>query len=240
MYFLLILNLPLEGETPFGRFYLPAPYGADTILKNFVCKIFDDLVFNNSESNRRDNFMEKMITDTEKKMKKTIESISSQLARLRTGKASPTLIENIKVEYYGTSTPINQLASISVPEPRLIVVHPWDKTAVSAVERAIRSSDLGLNPVSDGTVVRIPIPVLSEERRKELVKVAKSIAEDGKIAIRNIRREIIEEIKQKQKDGEIPEDDSYRIQDKIQELTEKFSREIDEIFKNKEEEILTV
>ncbi|MCD6594204.1 ribosome recycling factor [bacterium] len=184
--------------------------------------------------------MEKTIADTEKKMEKTIESISHQLARLRTGKASTALLDGIKVDYYGTPTPINQLASISVPEPRLIVIHPWDKTAVSAVERAIQSSDLGLNPSSDGTVVRIPIPVLSEERRKELVKIAKGIAEDSKVAIRNIRRDIIEDTKQKQKDGDIPEDDSYRLQEKIQELTEKFSKEIDEIFKSKEDEILTV
>ncbi len=184
--------------------------------------------------------MEEILEETEKKMQKTVESISHQLARLRTGKASPALLEGIKVDYYGTPTPINQIASISTPEPRLIVVHPWDKSAVAAIEKAIRSSDLGLNPNSDGTVIRIPIPPLTEERRKELLKVAKNIAEEGKVAIRNIRREAIEKIKKMQKDGEIPEDDSHRLQDKVQDLTEKYTKKIDEILKNKEEEIMTV
>ncbi|RLF06633.1 MAG: ribosome recycling factor [Thermoprotei archaeon] len=184
--------------------------------------------------------MEEILEEAEKKMQKTVESISGQLARLRTGKASPALLEGIKVDYYGTPTPINQIASISTPEPRLIVVHPWDKSAVAAIEKAIQSSDLGLNPNSDGTVIRIPIPPLTEERRKELLKVAKNIAEEGKVAIRNIRRETIEKIKKMQKDGEIPEDDSYRLQDKVQDLTEKYTKKIDEILKNKEEEIMTV
>ena len=184
--------------------------------------------------------MEEILEEAEKKMQKTVESISGQLARLRTGKASPALLEGIKVDYYGTPTPINQIASISTPEPRLIVIHPWDKSAVAAIEKAIQSSDLGLNPNSDGTVIRIPIPPLTEERRKELLKVAKNIAEEGKVAIRNIRRETIEKIKKMQKDGEIPEDDSYRLQDKVQDLTEKYTKKIDEILKNKEEEIMTV
>ena len=184
--------------------------------------------------------MEEILEEAEKKMQKTVESISGQLARLRTGKASPALLEGIKVDYYGIPTPINQIASISTPEPRLIVIHPWDKSAVSAIEKAIQSSDLGLNPNSDGTVIRIPIPPLTEERRKELLKVAKNIAEEGKVAIRNIRRETIEKIKKMQKDGEIPEDDSYRLQDKVQDLTEKYTKKIDEILKNKEEEIMTV
>ena len=184
--------------------------------------------------------MEEILEEAEKKMQKTVESISGQLARLRTGKASPALLEGIKVDYYGTPTPINQIASISTPEPRLIVVHPWDKSAVAAIEKAIQSSDLGLNPNSDGTVIRIPIPPLTEERRKELLKVAKNIAEEGKVAIRNIRRETIEKIKKMQKDGEIPEDDSHRLQDKVQDLTEKYTKKIDEILKNKEEEIMTV
>ncbi|MCD6418079.1 ribosome recycling factor [bacterium] len=184
--------------------------------------------------------MEKVLEETENRMKKTVDSISQQLARLRTGKATPALLEGIKVDYYGSMMPINQIASISTPEPRLLVVHPWDKSAVPAVEKAILSSDLGLNPNSDGTVIRIPIPPLNEERRKELVKVAKNIAEDGKIGLRNIRREIIDDIKAKQKNGEIPEDDSYRLQDKIQEITEKFTHKIDELLKAKEEEIMTV
>ena len=184
--------------------------------------------------------MDEILQETEKKMQKTVEAVSQQLARLRTGKASPALLEGIKVDYYGTLTPINQLASISTPEPRLIVVHPWDKSALGAIEKAIQSSDLGLNPNSDGNVIRIPIPPLTEERRKELLKVAKNIAEEGKVAIRNIRRDAIEKIKKMQKDGELPEDDSHRLQDKVQDLTEKYIKKIDEILKNKEEEIMTV
>ncbi len=184
--------------------------------------------------------MEKVLVDTEKKMEKTIESIGHQLVRLRTGKASPALLDGIKVDYYGTPTPLNQIASISTPEPRLLVVHPWDKSAVAEVEKAIHASDLGFNPSSDGTVVRIPIPTLTEERRRELVKFAKKIAEEGKVGVRNVRREVIDEIKQKQKDGEIAEDDSHRLQDRIQELTEKFSSKIDDLLRVKEVEILTV
>lgn len=184
--------------------------------------------------------MEKLLEDTEQRMRKSLDSISQQLARLRSGKATPALLEGLKVDYYGTLTPINQIASISTPEPRLLVIHPWDKTAVPAVEKAIQASDLGLTPNSDGTIIRIPIPSLTEERRRELVKIAKKIAEEGKVALRNIRREIIEGIKTQQKDGEIPEDDSHRLQDRIQETTEKISTKIDDLFKAKEEEIMTV
>jgi len=184
--------------------------------------------------------MEKILDDAEGRMKKTLEATGQQLARLRSGKATPALLEGIKVDYYGSIMPISQIASISTPEPRLLVIHPWDKTAVPAVERAIQASDLGLNPNSDGTVIRIPIPALTEERRKELVKVARKIGEEGKVGLRNIRRELVEEIKVKQKDGKIPEDDSFRLLDRIQELTEKYSTKIDGILKTKEEEIMTV
>ncbi len=184
--------------------------------------------------------MEKILDDTERKMNKSLDVISQQLARLRSGKASPSLLDGIKVDYYGTPTLINQIASISAPEPRLLVVHPWDKSAISNVEKAILSSDLGLNPNSDGNVVRIPIPPLTEERRRELVKIAKKIAEEGKIGLRNIRREIIDFIKTQQKEGEIPEDDSFRLQDRVQDITEKHSKKIEELFRLKEEEIMTM
>ncbi len=184
--------------------------------------------------------MEEILEETKRRMEKSVEAVAQQLARLRSGKATPALLEGIKVDYYGTMVPINQIASISTPEPRLLVVHPWDKSAVPAVEKAIQASDLGLTPNSDGTVIRIPIPPLTEERRRELVKVAKKIAEEGKVAIRNIRREIIEDIKTRQKEGELPEDDSFRLQEKVQEITEKYSKKIDELFKAKEEEIMTV
>jgi len=184
--------------------------------------------------------MEEILKNTESRMEKTIDVVSNQLARLRTGKASPALIEGIKVDYYGTPTPLNQIASISTPEPRLIVIHPWDKSALSAIEKAILASDIGLTPQSDGNVVRIPIPPLTEERRKELVKVARKIVEEGKVALRNIRREVVEQIKRMQKDGELPEDDAYRLQDKVQELIDKFYDKLEELLKIKEEEIMTV
>jgi len=184
--------------------------------------------------------MEKILEMTEEKMSKTLDSVAQQLARLRSGKATPTLLESVKVDYYGSMMPISQIASISTPEPRLLVVHPWDKTAVPAVEKAIMASDLGLNPNSDGTVVRIPIPALTEERRKELVKIARKIGEEGKVGIRNIRREIIEEIKAKQKKSEFTEDDSFHLQEKVQEVTDKFSRKVDELLNTKEKEIMTV
>ena len=184
--------------------------------------------------------MEEILKNTESRMEKTIDVVSNQLARLRTGKASPALIEGIKVDYYGTPTPLNQIASISTPEPRLIVIHPWDKSALSAIEKAILASDIGLTPQSDGNVVRIPIPPLTEERRKELVKVARKIVEEGKVALRNIRREVVEQIKRMQKDGELPEDDAYRLQDKVQELIDKFYDKLEELLKIKEKEIMTV
>lgn len=184
--------------------------------------------------------MEEILKNTESRMEKTIDVVSNQLARLRTGKASPALIEGIKVDYYGTPTPLNQIASISTPEPSLIVIHPWDKSALSAIEKAILASDIGLTPQSDGNVVRIPIPPLTEERRKELVKVARKIVEEGKVALRNIRREVVEQIKRMQKDGELPEDDAYRLQDKVQELIDKFYDKLEELLKIKEEEIMTV
>ncbi len=189
---------------------------------------------------KKEGVMEKILEDAERKMNKSLDVISQQLARLRSGKASPSLLDGIKVDYYGTPTLINQIASISAPEPRLLVVHPWDKSAISNVEKAILSSDLGLNPNSDGNVVRIPIPPLTEERRRELVKIAKNIAEEGKIGLRNIRREIIDFIKTQQKEGEIPEDDSFRLQDRVQDITEKHSKKIEELFKLKEEEIMTM
>ncbi len=184
--------------------------------------------------------MEKILSETEERMQKTIDAVAQQLAHLRTGKATATLLEGIKVDYYGTLMPINQIASISTPESRLLVVHPWDKTAVPAIEKAIKASDLGLTPQSDGTVIRIPFPPLTEERRKELVKVAKRLAEEGKVGIRNIRREQVEHIKAQQKDGIITEDDSFRLQDKLQEITDKFTRKIDEFLKLKEQEIMTL
>ncbi|HHS51231.1 MAG TPA: ribosome recycling factor [candidate division Zixibacteria bacterium] len=181
------------------------------------------------------------ITNTTKdRMVKALESIAKDLAKLRTGKASTAMLDSIKVDYYGTEMPINQVASIAIPEARLIVIQPWDKNAIDPIIRAINSSDIDLPPQSDGNVIRLAIPALTEERRKDLVKVAAKIAEEGKISIRNIRRDAIEQIKKGQKDGDIPEDTAKRGSDKIQELTDEYSGKIDELKKKKEDEIMHI
>ncbi len=172
------------------------------------------------------------------KMKKTLDIVHKEFAAIRTGKASPALVDGITVDYYGTPTPLKSLASISIPEPRMIVISPWDPSSLQAISKAITSSDLGINPVIDGKVIRLPIPELSEERRKELIKIVKKKAEEGKIALRNIRREINEEIKKMEKEKKITEDDKYEGEKKVQELTDKFIKEIDELLKHKEKEIL--
>ncbi len=184
--------------------------------------------------------MDIYIAESDDKMTKTVEALSFQLSRLRTGKASPSLLDGITVDYYGAQTPLAQLGSVSAPEPRLLIVHPWDKSSINAIEKALRASELGINPSSDGTVIRIPIPALTEERRKEIVKLARKLAEEAKVALRNIRRDMIELVKAKQKEGEIPEDNSRKIQEKIQENTEKFAKKIDEALKSKETDIMNV
>lgn len=178
--------------------------------------------------------------EAEDRMNKAVEATARELARLRTSKATPTLIEDIRVDYYGTEMPINQVASIAVPEARLLVIQPWDKNAIEPIVKAIQASDLDLPPQSDGNVIRIAIPALSEERRHELTKVASKIAEEGKISIRNIRRDTIDFIKKGQKDGDIPEDDAKRASDEVQELTDKATERIDDLKEKKEKEIMTI
>ncbi|MBN1755985.1 ribosome recycling factor [bacterium] len=184
--------------------------------------------------------LEEIYSDCKAKMEKSVEATSQQLAHIRTGKASPALFENIKVDYYGSKTPLKQIASIAVPEARMIVIQPWDKNALQDIEKAILQSDLGLNPMNDGNVLRISIPALTEERRKDLVRVVKTITEEGKIALRTVRRDIINTIKTFQKDGDIPEDASKKAQDHVQDITNEYSDKIDHIFKIKEKEILTI
>lgn len=179
-----------------------------------------------------------VITEAESNMKKTVEVVKKEFASLRAGRATPALLDKITVSYYGTPTPINQLATISVPEPRLLVIQPWDKSVLPEMERAILKSDLGITPTSDGTVIRLTIPPLTQERRAELVKIIKKKAEEGRVAIRNIRREYMEKFKQQQKKGEIPEDESRRAQDEIQKLTDKYVKEIDQLLASKEQEIM--
>ncbi|MCD6552306.1 ribosome recycling factor [Thermotoga sp.] len=178
------------------------------------------------------------IKEAKEKMKKTLEKIEDELKKMRTGKPSPAILEEIKVEYYGVPTPINQLATISVSEERTLVIKPWDKSVLPLIEKAINASDLGLNPVNDGNVIRLVFPTPTTEQREKWVKKAKKIVEEGKIAIRNIRREIIKKIKEDQKEGNIPEDDARRLENEVQKLTDEFNGKLDEAFENKKEEIM--
>lgn len=176
----------------------------------------------------------------EEKMKKTINVLKDELNGVRAGRANASILDRIMVEYYGTPTPINQLGSISVPEPRVIVIQPWDAKILKDIEKEIQKSDIGINPNNDGKVIRLVFPPLTEERRKELTKVVKKYGEDSKVAIRSIRRDGIERMKALKKDGDITEDDLKNAEKDIQNLTDKYVAEIDKIVVSKEEEILEV
>lgn len=184
--------------------------------------------------------IEETYLKTEEKMVKTIETIRSELNKFRTGKASATILEGVKVNYYGSIVPLKQAANISAPEARLITIQPWDKSMINEIEKAILKSDLGLTPMNDGHIIRLPIPQLTEERRQQLVKQAKKLGEEAKIAIRNVRRDANEQIKKAEKTHEITEDDLHRAQDKIQKLTDDFISKIDDILKKKEKEIMEI
>jgi ribosome recycling factor len=176
----------------------------------------------------------------DERMAKAIEAMKRELAKLRVGKATPALLDGIRAEAYGQLTPLNQIGTIGAPEARLLVVQPWDKSLIGAVEKAIRSSDLGLNPSNDGQVIRVPIPALTEERRKELVKVARGYAEEGRVAIRMARREANDTIKKRQKAGDITEDEDKKAHDEVQKLTDQRIKELDDILAAKETEILEI
>ncbi|MDR6224201.1 ribosome recycling factor [Desmospora profundinema] len=178
--------------------------------------------------------------DTTTRMEKTIQALKRDLASLRAGRATPSLLEKVTVEYYGSEMPINQMANVSVPEPRLLVIQPWDKSALAEIERAILKSELGLTPTNDGNLIRISIPALTEERRAELVKVVKKTGEEAKVAIRNIRRDANEEVKKMEKNGELSEDELRRSQDEIQKLTDRFIKEADQVVEDKEKEVMEV
>lgn len=182
----------------------------------------------------------RILEETEDRMKKSLVAFKRELATIRTGKATTALLDGIKVDAYGQSMPLNQVASISVPEPRLILVQPWDRTIISDVEKAIQKSSTGLVPNTDKAVIRLPIPPLTEERRVELVKLVKKHAEESRVSVRNIRRDSNEHLKKGQKDGEISEDDSHKAVDKVQKLTDKYIEEIDKVLADKEEEIMEV
>jgi ribosome recycling factor len=181
-----------------------------------------------------------VLNDVRAHMQKTADALRRELASLRTGRASPALLDHIRVDYYQTPTPINQLATISVPEPRLLVVAPWDKSVTRDIERALLKSDLGLVPNSDGVVIRLPIPPLTEERRRELVKVARRHGEEGRVAIRNIRRDAKEMLEQLEKEGEISEDDLRRSLERLQKVTDEAIAQLDRALEVKEKEIMEV
>ncbi len=178
--------------------------------------------------------------NTEQKMQKSIETLKGNLAKVRTGRAHPGMLDHIQVDYYGTPTQIAQVANVTLLDARTLGVQPWEKKMLAVVEKAIRESDLGLNPSTQGDLIRVPTPPLTEERRKEMVKLVKSEAEDGKIAIRNIRRDANEALKKLFTDRTISEDDERRAQDDVQKLTDKFVAEVDKLVAEKEKEILTV
>ncbi len=184
--------------------------------------------------------MQEVYSSSEEKMQKTVATLKRDLAALRAGRATPALLDKISVDYYGAAMPISQLANIAVPEPRLLVIQPWDKKAVSEIERAILKSDLGLTPNSDGNIIRLVIPQLTEERRRELVKVVRKKAEEGRVAVRNIRREANEELKRMEKDGKITEDDLRKAQDDVQKLTDRYIEEVEKVLSAKEKEIMEV
>lgn len=181
-----------------------------------------------------------IIKGHESNFQSVIEHFMVELAKLRTGRANASLVEDISVDYYGSRTPLKQIASINAPEPRLIVIQPWDKGGLANIEAAIRESDLGLNPMNDGQIIRLSIPPLNEERRNEIVKALNKKSEEAKISIRNIREEIWKEIQSKEKSGEIPEDEKFKGKDALQKVVDEYNKKIEEIREKKEKEIMTV
>ena len=173
-------------------------------------------------------------------MEKALEAAQHELASIRTGRASLGLLDTIRVDYYGSALPLNQVASLGVPEPSLITIQPWDRNMIPVIEKQIRASSLGLNPVNDGVVIKLPIPQPSEERRKDLVRLARKLGEEARIAVRNVRRDANEHVKKAEKEGEISEDNSHDAQAEIQELTDHYVRLIDEMLETKEAEIMEV
>ncbi|MFN0153207.1 MAG: ribosome recycling factor [Gaiella sp.] len=184
--------------------------------------------------------IEDFLSDCERRMDKTIESTRQEFNSVRTGRASTALLDRITIDYYGTPTPLSNMASINAPEARLLSVQPFDPTQIKAIEKAIMESDLGLTPSNDGKTIRLPIPTLTEERRKELVKIVRRLAEEGRIAIRNVRRDVMRHLEELVKAGEVGDDEERRGEDKVQKLTDEHVKRIDELLKHKEAEILEV
>ena len=181
-----------------------------------------------------------LIQDATRRMDKSVEAAQAEFATLRTGRASPALLDRVQIDYYGQQTPLKQLATIGAPEPRMLTIQPFDPNSVSTIERAIQESDLGLTPSNDGKLIRLPIPQLTEERRKELVKVVRNMAEEGRVAVRNVRRDAIHHLKELVDNGEVGSDEEHRAEDRVQKLTDEHVHEIDELLKRKEAEIMEV
>ena len=181
-----------------------------------------------------------IIKECEAKMQKAISALEKELGKVRTGRASLALLDDIRVDYYGTPSPLNQVATLSVPESRLILIQPWDHSLIGAIEKAILKSELGMTPANDGKVIRITIPRLTEERRKELVKLVKKMGENSKIGVRNIRRETIETLRTREKEKEISEDEMHQLQDQVQKITDTFVGQIDKVIAEKEKEIMEI
>jgi ribosome recycling factor len=180
------------------------------------------------------------LADAKRRMDRSIEATHQEFNSIRTGRASPGLLDRISIDYYGTQTPLKTLASIGAPEPRLLTVQPFDPGSMKSIERAIQESDLGLTPSNDGKVIRLPIPALTEERRKELVKVVRHLAEEGRVAIRNVRRDVMHDLKELVRDGEVGDDEERRAEDRVQKMTDDHVHSIDELLKKKEAEIMEV
>ncbi len=184
--------------------------------------------------------MKTVFSFAEEKMSKTISALNNEYNSIRAGRASAAVLDKIRVDYYGTPTPINQLAAVSVAEARILTIQPWDKSVLGAIEKAIQTSDIGINPQNDGSVLRLTFPPLTEDRRKEIVKTVRSTSEDSKVAIRSIRRDCIDKLKKMQKDSEITEDDLKQGEKKIQDTTDKFIKDIDTIAAAKEKEVMEI
>ena len=184
--------------------------------------------------------MKEIQNKLQQQMEKTIEALKHEFSTIRAGRANAQMLDKIRVDYYGTPTPINQVGSISVPEPRTLMINPWDKSAMKDIETAIRNSDLGLNPTNDGEVIRLNVPALTEERRKELCKQAKKASEEFKVRLRNERRDANDKLKKLEKEGEITEDDLKKAQENVQKMTDKYTKEVDVLLEVKEKDIMAV
>ena len=181
-----------------------------------------------------------LLKDARQRMDKSISNFVDELTKIRTGRATPALLDTVKVDYYGQQVPLNQAATVTAPEPRLLAIQPWEKNMLAEIEKAILKADLGLNPGNDGTMIRIPIPQLSEERRKDLVKLVHKFAEEGRVAVRNIRRDVNDHLKKLEKDHKISEDELHNRLDEVQSFTDDHIKKIDEIMKSKEQEVMEV